>query len=69
MSRRLLKYGGEALKPHFVDGRWERPLISKRVVSKRFHLSLLPPSLPPCLPSSLTLSLIPLLPSLYAKCP
>ncbi|TFJ81223.1 hypothetical protein NSK_007440 [Nannochloropsis salina CCMP1776] len=34
MSRRLLKYGGEALKPHFVDGRWERPLISKRVAAR-----------------------------------
>lgn len=51
MSRRLLKYGGEALKPHFVDGRWERPLISKRVVSKRFiSLCFLPPFLPASLP-------------------
>jgi hypothetical protein len=30
---RLLKYGVDALKPHFVDGRWRRPLISKRNVS------------------------------------
>ncbi|GAB5036730.1 Hypothetical protein NocV09_04700220 [Nannochloropsis oceanica] len=34
MSRRLLKHGAEAFKPHFVDGRWQRPLISKRVAAR-----------------------------------
>ena len=54
MSRRLLKHGAEAFKPHFVDGRWQRPLISKRVVrllsfpARSFSL---PPSLGRDLPA------------------
>ena len=54
MSRRLLKYGAEAFKPHFVDGRWQRPLISKRVVrllSVPALFSTLPPSLGRDLPA------------------
>ena len=54
MSRRLLKYGAEAFKPHFVDGRWQRPLISKRVV--RVYFPCFPPVFPP---SSLTATLPP----------